>query len=85
MPMKKKGPGQKMVQLKIRFWARGLTGKNVWSSGTVGLEANPTHGITASRDIPFNSLMQLSAKIEELLIRRGIKVRRAGKMTKYMK
>ena len=85
MPTKMKGPGQKMVQLKVRFWARGLTGKTVWSSGTIGLEANPTHGISSGRDIPFNSLMQLPAKIEELLIRRGITVRRAGKMTKYLK
>ena len=44
-----------------------------------------TNNIAESESIIFNSLMELPAKIEELLIREGITLHAKGNMGRYFK
>lgn len=82
--------GEKMVEVKVRFWTNNIAEnegcvipKHVWGSGVVRLAGNDVHGIDASQPLPFNSLMELPAKIEELLIENEITVRPSRKERKY--
>lgn len=83
--------GEKMIQIKVRCLTRSIAPagkirqKHASTVGTVGIEANPTHGIKSARDIPFNSLLELPARIEQLLIVTGITLHPAKKMGKYIK
>ena len=84
-------PGERTIRLTLHFWTNGIAEeegfivpKQGWSFGTVGLRPNQSHGIEPSEPIPFNSLMELPAKIEELLIREGISLHTARKMAKYI-
>jgi hypothetical protein len=83
--------GQKMIEVKVRFWTDSIAEtkgniepKRAWSSGVVRIQRNPNHGITPGSPIPFNSLMDLTAKIEKLLIQQGITLLPSRVMRKYM-
>ncbi len=83
--------GQKMIEVKVRFWTNGLAVvkgniKPMYAkgSGVVRIKKNRAHGITPGRPIHFRSLMDLPAKIEKLLIQEGILIRRSRQMHKYI-
>lgn len=84
--------GEKMVEVKIRFWTDSIAGtkdkvipKHAWTSGVVRVERNDAHGISPSRGVPFNSLLDVGAAIEKVLLAHGIKLHPSRKMQKYMK
>ncbi len=71
--------GEKTIEVRVRFWTNDLAGekgkiipKHGWTSGQVFLPSNPSHGITSSEPVMFNSFAELPSKIEELLIASGI-------------
>ena len=73
--------GERTIEVRIRFWTNDLAGekghiipKHGWTSGQVLLPSNPSHGITSSEAVMFNSFAELPSKIEELLIANGIKL-----------
>jgi hypothetical protein len=45
---------------------------------------NEAHGVESGRPVHFNSLMELPAKIEQLLIDHGVTLHMVGKTSKYV-
>ena len=84
--------GQKMIELKIRFWTDGLAEepskilpKHAWASGVVRIKRNEAHGIRPNEPLPFNSLMDLPADIEKVLTGHGIILHSPTRMKKYFR
>jgi hypothetical protein len=81
--------GERMIEVKVRFWTDQIEGdhkikpKHAWSSGVVRIAANKSHGIIPGRPRPFNSLMELDAVIERVLIENGIVLHPSRKERKY--
>lgn len=82
--------GERMIEVKVRFWTNGLVEgkgyvlpKHAWASGAVRMERNESHGIIPKKPIIFNSLMEIPAKIEKVLIDHGIVLHGSDKMDKY--
>ncbi len=82
--------GQKMIEVKIRFWTDNMSTekgkvipKHARSSGVVRIERNEAHGITPSAPIPFNSLLDLGGAIEKVLTKHDIVLHPSRKMKKY--
>ena len=81
-----------MIEVKIRFWTdeiaseRGkIRPKHAWASGVVRMESNRSHDISPKDPIPFNSLLELGAKIEQVLLDHGIVLHvRSTRMKKYI-
>jgi hypothetical protein len=83
--------GEKMIEVKVRFWTDGITPgagkvlpKNAWTSGVVRIDSNKSHGITPQSPVPFNSLLDVGAAIEKVLINHGITLHPSRKMRKYV-
>src|SRR3990167_311694 len=83
--------GERMVELRVRFWTDGIaegdgqvSPKHAWGGGMVRMKPNKSHGISSARPVPFNSLMELPAAIEKVLIQHGIRIHPVGKMRKYV-
>ena len=83
--------GQKMIEVKVRFWTNDIANdkgkiipKHAWSSGVVRMEGNKSHGIIPDKPLPFHSLMDLSAVIEKVLINHGIVLHPSRRMRKYV-
>jgi hypothetical protein len=83
--------GQKMIEVKVRFWTNDLADgagrirpKHCRTSGVVRLKRNETHGIKDVKPIPFHSLLDILAAIEKLLIREEIKLHPSRKMRKLL-
>jgi hypothetical protein len=83
--------GEKMIEVKIRFWTDEISNqeghivpKHAWTSGVVRMERNDSHGIVPGSPRPFNSLMEIPAAIEKVLIEHNIKLRRIKRMGDYI-
>lgn len=83
--------GEKMIEVKIRFWTDGLAveqgnilPKHAWAAGVVRMESNRSHGISPENPVPFNSLLDVGAKIEQVLLDHGIILHRSFRMKKYL-
>jgi hypothetical protein len=80
---------EKTIKMTLGFLTRGIAPKkgmirpkHAWGVGWIALEANGSHGI-ASAVASFNSLAEIPAALEKLLIKGGIKihlVRRQAKL-----
>jgi hypothetical protein len=84
--------GKKMIEVKIRFWTNDLSGekgkirpKHAWGSGVVRIEGNDAHGITPTTPVPFNSMADIPAKIEAVLIDHGVTIHPSSRMRRYMR
>jgi hypothetical protein len=82
--------GQKMVEVKVRFWTDDIAAekgkvvpKHAWAAGVVRIERNDAHEITPSQPVPFNSLLDLGTAIEKVLIEHGVVLHSSAKMKKY--
>jgi hypothetical protein len=82
--------GEKMIEVKLRFWTNNIAEekgkvfpKNAWCSGVVRIKRNDSHGITPGKPQPFNSLLDIGAVIEKVLIEHGVVLRPSSKMRKY--
>jgi hypothetical protein len=83
--------GQKMIEVRVRFWSNSIAPekgkivpKHMWGGGVVRMAPNKAHGITAAGPVPFNSLMDLGAVIEQVLIDNGITVHLSDRMARYI-
>lgn len=83
--------GQKMVEVKVRFWTDDIAiekgkviPKHAWTAGVVRIERNAAHEITPSQPVPFNSLLDLGTAIEKVLIQQGVVLHSSTKMKKYL-
>ena len=84
--------GEKMIEVKVRFWTDEIAEKegqiklrHAWTAGVVRMHRNESHDIIPKYPRPFNSLMEIPAVIEKVLIEHGITLHRLGKMWKYIK
>jgi hypothetical protein len=81
--------GEKMIEVKIRFWTNDIAGKgkikpkHAWSSGVVRVERNKSHNINPGSPKPFHSLLDIGSVIEKSLIEHGIVLHPSRKMEKY--
>lgn len=82
--------GEKMIEVKLRFWTNEIASesgkivpKHAWASGVVRIERNRSHGIVPSNPRPFNSLLDVGAVIEKVLIDHGIILHPDRRMRKY--
>ena len=83
--------GQKMIEVKIRFWTDHIADeegkilpKHAWSSGVARMQGNRSHGIVPKNPLPFDSLMDLSAAIEKVLINHDVVLHPSSRMKKYL-
>jgi hypothetical protein len=83
--------GRRMIEVKVRFWTNELADgkgrirpKHAWGSGVVRIEPNDVHGIKRGTPLMFNSLAEVPAKIEQVLIAHGIRIHKSAKMKRYM-
>jgi hypothetical protein len=83
--------GKKMIEVKVRFWTNDLAEekgkirpKHGWGSGLVRIAPNDSHGIKSGEPVLFNSLSEIPAKIEKVLIDQGITIHKSNRMKKYM-
>jgi hypothetical protein len=83
--------GKKMIEVKVRFWTNDLSDekgkirpKHAWGQGMVLINPNDAHGISTGDRVPFNSLAEIPAKIEKVLIDNGITIHKSSRMKKYM-
>lgn len=88
---KKPKYGEKMIEVKVRFWTDEMTStegyiepKHAWTAGVVRIERNDSHGIIPRSPRPFNSLMEIPTVIEKVLIQHNIKLRRIRRMVDYI-
>jgi hypothetical protein len=89
---KKASHGEKMIEVKIRFWTNDIAKKpgkilpkHAWTGGVVRMESNDAHNINPLKPVPFNSLLDIGAAVEKVLIRHGITLHKSDKMNKYFK
>jgi hypothetical protein len=82
--------GQKMIEVKVRFWTNDIAEgegkivpKNAWTGGVVRMDKNSSHGIDPGKPVPFNSLLDVGAAIEKVLIEHNIVLHTSTKMRKY--
>jgi hypothetical protein len=81
--------GQKMIEVKLRFWTDEIAPngrirpRHAWTAGVVRIERNEAHEITPGDPVPFNSLLEVGARIEEVLIRHNIVLLPSRRMQKY--
>jgi hypothetical protein len=82
--------GEKMIEIKVRFWTDGIEDaerirpKHAWGSGVVRITKNKSHSIVPGRARTFNSLLELGGVIERVLIEHGVVIHHSDKMRKYM-
>ena len=79
-----------MVEVRVRFWtndiapeAHKVIPKHAWASGVVLIERNKSHGISPSSPEPFQSLLDVGAVIEKVLIAHGIVLHSSKRMRRY--
>jgi hypothetical protein len=91
MTTKKAQAGDRTLKLSVVFFTDKLAQgngrvrpKHAWAAGMVALAANPSHGVAGGRSVPFQSLLDLPAAIEKVLIKRGIRLHANWKMKQYM-
>lgn len=83
--------GQKMIEVKVRFWTNDIADnkneivpKHAWDKGVVRIAANRSHGTSAGRPIPFNSMLELGRSIERCLVESGIKLHPGKRSRRYI-
>src|SRR5687768_2493629 len=82
--------GTKMIEVKLRFWTDDIAAdgkilpKHAWTSGVVRMGANTSHGIKARKPKPFNSLLDIGAVVEAVLLAHGIQLHPSSRMRKYV-
>ncbi len=84
--------GQKMIEVKLRFWTNDIAEepgkiipKHAWAGGVVRMESNKAHGIVPDNPMPFHTLMDIGSVIEKVLINHEIVLYPSRKMKKYLK
>lgn len=73
--------GERMIEVRVRLWTNELADgqgkirpKHAWYHGVVLMDRNASHGIAPKNPRPFNSIMQLPAIVERVLIEHGVKL-----------
>ena len=83
--------GKRMIEVRVRFWTNDLADgkgrirpRHAWGAGVVRMEPNDAHEIAGGEPIPFNSVAEIPAKLEKLLIDHGVTIHKSSRMKRYM-
>ena len=57
--------------------------RHAWTSGMVALQRNDAHELQGGDPMPLNSMLELPAVIEKLLIRDKVKLHASDRMRRY--
>ena len=83
--------GENMIEVRLRFWTNNIAAdkgkiipKQAWSSGVVRIQANASHGIVPRNPKPFQSLLDIGAVVEKVLIEHGVVLHPSRQMKKYL-
>lgn len=83
--------GEKMLELKVLFFTNGIARRrdavipgHGMTRGTVRMDRHIAHARGGGRARPFNSLMELPAAIERVLLDHGVTLHARGKMQRYI-
>jgi hypothetical protein len=83
--------GEKMIEVRVRFFTNNLvrrpeniSQKTARAKVVVTVEPNRLYDIVSTEPKSFNSLLDLGAVIEKVLIEHGIVLHPSQKMKKYM-
>ena len=83
--------GEKTIALTVYFFTdeiateKGkIVPKHAWTSGTVALRSNRSHGIKSGVEHHFDSLLEVGKAIEDALIEGEIILHPTGNMKKYV-
>ena|SRR5256885_502255 len=81
------GQGERMIEVKVRFWTNDIAAepgkiqpKHAWSSGVVRIKRNKSHDIMPGHPKPFQSLLDIGAVIEKVLIEHDIVLHTSSRM-----
>lgn len=84
--------GEKMIEVKIRFWTNDIAPKNgqilkkyALTAGVVRMEPNTSHDIKPGKPRPFHTLLDVGSVIERVLIEHGIVLHPGRRMSKYVR
>jgi len=87
----KAGSKERMIEVKVRFFTNNMAGKrgyivpkHGWTNGSIQMDRNDSHQIEPGSPKMFNSLMEIPAVIEKVLIDHEIKLHRVRKASKYL-
>ena len=82
--------GQKMIEVKVRFWTNGIAEgegkvvpKHAWTAGVVRMDKNASHNIAPSKPVQFHTLLDIGAAIERVLMEQGVVLHASKRMKKY--
>jgi len=83
--------GEKMIEVSVRFWTDDIAGqkelilpRHAWTGGVVRIQRNQAHGIKPSKDVIFNSLLELPFAIEKVLLAERITLHGTSRTRKYI-
>lgn len=83
--------GERMIEVRVRLWTDKIApGKGVirpkhaWGAGVVRIDKNGEHGIVSGKAFPFNSMAEIPAKIERVLLEHGIKIHPSSRERRYI-
>lgn len=83
--------GEKMIEVKIRFWTNKIAAKegeivpkHAWVAGVVRMERNDSHGIKPGNPLVFHTLLDVGSAIEKVLVNHGVVLHPNRKMRKYL-
>lgn len=89
MKSKKAVHGEKMIEVRIKFWTNNIASKKgdilpkvCWEGGMIVMEKNTLHGIKPQSPLPFPTFTSLPRAIEKVLTQHGIKMRHYAKTAK---
>lgn len=89
MKSKKGTYGEKMIELRVKFWTNDIAPKSgdvlpkhCWDSGMIVFERNHLHEIANKKNQPFHSLPDLIGKIEKMLISHGVTLHHGNRSRK---
>ena len=82
--------GEKMIEVKLRFWTNELASeegmirpKHAWDFGMVRIDSNAAHGIKADKNPrPFNSFNDIASVVEDVLVEYGVTLHHGRKSRK---
>ena len=84
--------GERMIVVKVSFWTDSIAEgkgmirpKHALGSGVVRLQRNRAHRIRPQKDLKFNSVMELLAVIERVLIQARVKLHPSRRMKRYVR
>ena len=79
--------GEKTLEVTIRFWTDQIATKknfidpkHAWDFGVIYMHQNDTHGIEPASPKPFNSILDLTSVLSQVLVQHGIKLHRGEKL-----